>query len=127
MVYDPGNFPYYKIKTLQTEKRKSGNQKSRKKRKYIHNIAAFDIETTRLSDIEQSFMFVWQFAIEGVGVCVGRSWPEFLRFLSRVKDCTHGRWVKVFVHNLSYEFQFLRGVYDFSEEEVFIIRDRKIT
>lgn len=126
MVYDPGNFPYYKIKALQTEKRKSGNQKSRKKRKYIHNIAAFDIETTRLSDIEQSFMFVWQFAIEGVGVCVGRSWPEFLRFLSRVKDCTHGRWFKVFVHNLSYEFQFLRGVYDFSEEEVFIIRDRKI-
>lgn len=126
MIYDPGNFPYYKIKGLKTEHRKRGNPKSRKKRRYIHNIAAFDIESTRLEDIEQAVMFVWQFAIEGVGVCIGRTWPEFLKFLQRVKDHAGGRWFKVFVHNLSYEFQFLRGVYDFGPDDVFIIRERKI-
>ena len=41
-------------------------------------------------------------------------------------ECMRGRWFKVFVHNLSYEFQFLRGVYDFGPDDVFIIRERKI-
>ena len=125
-IFDPGRFPYYKIKGLETEKRKRGNPKSRKRRTYIHNIAAFDIETTRIEEIEQSVMFVWQFAIEGVGVCIGRTWPEFLQFLKRCGECMRGRWFKVFVHNLSYEFQFLRGIYDFTPDEVFIIRERKI-
>lgn len=125
-IYDPGSFPYEKIADLKTEKRRRGNPARKDRRDYIHNIAAFDIETTRIEDIEQAFMYVWQFAVEGVGVCVGRTWPEFLSFLERVKQSAGGRWFKVFVHNLSYEFQFLRGIYDFSEKEVFIIRERKI-
>ncbi len=125
-IYDPGRFPYYKIKGLATEKRKRGNPKNRKRRTYVHNLAAFDIETTRIEEIEQSVMYVWQFAIEDVGVCIGRTWPEFITFLKRCADCMRGRWFKVFVHNLSYEFQFLRGVYDFGPDDVFIIRERKI-
>lgn len=124
--YEPGTYPYYKIKELDSEKRRRGNQRTKKRREFLHNIAAFDIETTRIEEVEQSVMYVWQFAIEGVGVCIGRTWPEFLQFLSRVRASLRGRWLKVFVHNLSYEFQFLRGVYDFQPDDVFIIRERKI-
>ena len=88
-IYDPGRFPYYKIKGLATEKRKRGNPKNRKRRTYVHNIAAFDIETTRIEEIEQSVMYVWQFAIEDVGVCIGRTWPEFITFLKRCAGVHH--------------------------------------
>ena len=71
--YEPGTYPYYKIKELDSEKRRRGNQRTKKRREFLHNIAAFDIETTRLEDVEQSVMYVWQFAIEGVGVCIFRS------------------------------------------------------
>lgn len=125
-IYFPGDFPFEKVKKLKDEKRRRGNPARKEKRRIVSAICAFDIETTRIVEIEQSFMYVWQFAIEGVGVCIGRTWPEFLQFLSDLKDASGGRWFKVFVHNLSYEFQFLRGIYDFAPDEVFIIRERKI-
>ena len=88
-------------------------------------ICAFDIETTRLEDVEQSIMYVWQFQI-GDDTIIGRTWDEFLTLLQELKEELSGDYLLCFVHNLSYEFQFLRGVYPFTEEEVFIIRDRKI-
>ena len=34
--------------------------------------------------------------------------------------------VVIFVHNLSFEFQFLRGIYHFDNEEVFAVESRKV-
>ena len=41
----------------------AGNQGTRKKTRYLDCVCAFDIETTRLQDIDQSVMYIWQFCV----------------------------------------------------------------
>lgn len=93
------------------------------------NIITFDIETTNLyvwpdghgtgfdDQITQEeykkarkagYMIVWQATVDGQ-VVIGRTWDEFLTFLKRLRE-TIGAWLIVWVHNLSFEFQFLRNV-----------------
>lgn len=96
---------------------------------YANVICAFDIETTRLPQIEQSIMYIWQFAMldidTGYIVCVyGRYWDEFAN-LMRALDTT-GLTFMIFVHNLSYEFQWLRSILPFLEDDVFPIKSRSI-
>ena len=95
---------------------------------YADCIAAFDIETTRIPEIEQSFMYVWQFALGDRFVIMGRTWKEFLHMMKELKRRLYGLRLMVFVHNLSYEFQFLSSpsVYQFDNEEVFITDSRSI-
>lgn len=103
-----------------------GNQGTRKARRYLDCVCAFDIETTRLPEIEQSFMYVWQFCVNAEFVVVGRTWSEFLQMLQAIREQLRGLKLVVYVHNLSYEFQFLKGVYDFRSEDIFAIDTRKI-
>ena len=94
---------------------------------YLDIVTAFDIETTRLPDIEQSFMYIWQFQYGLDQTVTGRTWEEFFSFLQKIAD--HIRdvaWLVVYVHNLSFEFQFLKGMYDFQPEEVFATESRKV-
>lgn len=49
-------------------------------------------------------MYVWQFSVNDT-VYYGRTWPEFLMFLKRIDKNSRFKKI-VFVHNLSYEFQF---------------------
>lgn len=94
---------------------------------YLDIITAFDIETTRLPDIEQSFMYIWQFQFGERQTITGRTWEEFFTFIEKIAD--HIRdvaWLVVYVHNLSFEFQFLKGLYDFQPEEVFATDSRKV-
>ena len=94
---------------------------------YADTICAFDIETTRLTDIDHSIMYIWQFAVKGYPVIVGRTWEDFLYFLDRVDEALKPDLrLVIFVHNLSYEFQFLSGVYPFKPYEVFATDNRKI-
>lgn len=117
--YNPG-----KIKNL---KRKRGNPKTRQKIIYKDVVTAFDIETTRIKSIEQSIMYVWQWQIGLDVTIIGRTWAEFCSFAKRfIHDFKEGEYVVVYVHNLSHEFQFLRGIYNFEESEVFCLERRKI-
>ena len=93
--------------------------------KFSDCICSFDIETTRLKDREQSVMYVWQFAIEE-RVIMGRTWEEFKDFLSMLKQRLGDMRLLVFVHNLSYEFVFLSGIYTFNDYEVFCTEPRKV-
>lgn len=94
---------------------------------YLDIITAFDIETTRLSDIEQSFMYIWQFQYGLDQTVTGRTWEEFFTFLQRIADRIRDvAWLVVYVHNLSFEFQFLKGLYDFQPEEVFATESRRV-
>ena len=93
-------------------------------------IYTFDIETTSfiilgdnvfstseylfLSDKDKeecvpgATMYIWQFGINDT-VYYGRTWDEFKLFLDRLEEnCPLQK--KIFVHNLSFEFQFLRSV-----------------
>lgn len=110
---------------------RKGNRTGKKKGKIYKNlICAFDIETTRITEIEQSIMYIWQFAIMfengDIDVIIGRTWEEYEELLETIKGEYNMGIVPIFVHNLSYEFQFLRTFYHFSPEEVFAVKNRKI-
>lgn len=100
------------------------------------NIYTFDIETTsylildgkqlstdkylELDKKEQercefySTMFIWQFSINDV-VYYGRTWQELYDFFEKIEVFTYSKNVRkiVYVHNLSFEFQFLRNIFNF--------------
>lgn len=107
-------------------KNRRGNP-SGKKRHYIGLTTAFDIETTVLDEYEQSVMYIWQWQFGEDYTVTGRTWEEFQDLQYRVKQCLPAdRWLVVYVHNLSYEFQFLKGIYSFQSCDVFALNSRKI-
>lgn len=124
---NPNQFPFNWYKEIKVQKRSVGNPGSRRKVKYLDIISAFDIETTRLVEIEQSIMYVWAWQFGKEYTVIGRTWEEFKDFSQKIAEETpQDVQLLTFVHNLSYEFQFLRGVYDFNVEEVFALDKRKV-
>lgn len=98
-----------------------------KKRHYIGITTAFDIETTLLDDIEESVMYIWQWQFGDDFTVIGRTWDEFKDLQQRIKAVLpEDRWLVVYVHNLSFEFQWLKSVYQFTPDDVFAIDSRKI-
>ena len=98
-----------------------------KKRHYIGITTAFDIETTLIDSVEQSVMYIWQWQFGEDYTVIGRTWDEFLDLQKRIKSVLpDDRWLVVYVHNLSYEFQFLKGVYSFCPDDVFAVASRKV-
>ena len=98
-----------------------------KKRHYIGITTAFDIETTLIDSVEQSVMYIWQWQFGEDYTVIGRTWEEFLDLQKRIKAVLpEDRWLVVYVHNLSYEFQFLKGIYSFSPGDVFAVASRKV-
>lgn len=87
-------------------------------------ICCFDIETTTL-DCGEAIMYIWQFYIDGK-IIVGRQWEEFKELIEEINKYLKRAVLKIFVHNLSYEFQFLAGILDFEDNSVDIIKSRKI-
>jgi hypothetical protein len=125
-VIPPEKFPYDWLYEIPLVKRKTGNQKTRRRTKYKDLITAFDIETTRLVDIEQSIMYIWQWQFGDEYTVVGRTWEQFESFQRKLAATLDDSVLVVFVHNLSFEFQFLRGIYDFKPEDVFAVKSRKV-
>lgn len=106
-----------------------------KRKIFDNNIYSLDIETTNyikvdgviypaskydeLTELEQqtctkgSFMYIWMFSINDV-VYYGRTWQELTNFLTNVEVYVPEK-KYLFIHNLSFEFQYLRSVYEFSD------------
>ena len=104
--------------------RRKGNPGRKRRPQYKDCVCAFDIETTTDGDL--NWMYVWQFQFDDLVTVVGRTWDEFRDLLQWLQDHSNGsRWM-VFVHNLSYEFQYLQGIYPFTNEEVFATDTRKV-
>lgn len=97
---------------------------------YADCVCAFDIETSRIEELEQAVMYVWQFCIDWPDgsdlVIIGRTWREFKHMTWKLSERLGYLHLKIYVHNLSYEFQFLAGIYDFKEHEVFAMESRSI-
>lgn len=92
-------------------------------------MCAFDIETTYLDDVEQSIMYIWQFAVMdlrngNIWYCFGRTWEQFTKLLDSFYH--EGITVLVWVHNLSYEFQFMRHWLPFQKDKIFALKSRKV-
>lgn len=101
--------------------------------KYLNVGSGFDIETTRI-DEHHSTMYMWQYAI-GSLVIIGRKWHEFtdtLDVISSILDLSDDRKLLTFVHNLSFEWQFIHKHLNFKYDKkykrlkVFATEERKI-
>ena len=104
---------------------KGKRTKAEKGKKYIDAVCAFDIETSRLPDIEQSIMYIWQFQLDGICTVIGRTWEEYKEFVDNINERLEADLV-VFIHNASYEWQFLKSIFDFSSEDLFALDNRKV-
>jgi hypothetical protein len=107
-----------------------GNRGTRKRRVYADVISAFDIETSTISVFgeDHAICYHWQWAFGPHCVVVGRTldqWFEFARALTQ-ELVSRGLWLVVYVHNLSFEFQFMSGLYQFVEDEVFAVKSRRV-
>ena len=94
---------------------------------YYNIPCAFDIESTSFYDNNEKvgLMYVWQFGING-RVFIGRIWDEFIQLLDKLRfafDINVDNRLIIYVHNLSFEFQFMRKL--FRWVEVFAIDNRK--
>lgn len=112
-----------------------------KKIKYDDTIYSFDIETSsylilngkiyqsseylnltekeRKDSLKQSNMYIWMCGINEK-VYYGRTWNELKEFFEMINRNSEYRKI-FFVHNLSYEFQYLSGFFSFTE-----VKARKI-
>ena len=135
---------FYKIPIL---KKPRGNSHNRIRCDYIDIVSAFDIETTRLHDYtkqqrdqykrlynkpidDNAVMYIWQWAFMDHDfnyiVVYGREWPDFIMFYRKLTMYMDDKTRMVtYVHNLSYEFQFLRGIIPFGRDDVFCVDNRQ--
>ena len=126
-IVDVDSFPYAWWYLLPYQKRARGNPCTRSGVRYKDCITAFDIETTRIRECEQSVMYIWQWCFADRCTVVGRTWEELEIFIDRLSEkMADEQKICTFVHNLSYEFAFLRGVHFFQPQDVFAIKPRKI-
>lgn len=106
-----------------------------KRKLFDNNIYTFDIETSNYielngeilpaskyqelnkkeqqASIKMSCMYIWQFSINDV-VYYGRTWKDLKKFLNKLEDNVPEK-KYVFVHNLAFEFQYLKSYFSFSE------------
>ena len=103
--------------------------KTNKKVEYINLPCGFDIETSSIKDGDKkvAFMYIWMVAIgHDTGVFYGRTWAEFFEvceLLQQKFKLNQSRRLVIYVHNLGYEFQFMRKYFNW--KEVFAVSERK--
>lgn len=105
--------------------------KRRHKKSSIHYYdcpCAFDIETTSFIDANHekaSTMYVWMLGLNGLCM-MGRTWEEFINvinMISGILELDENNRIIIGVHNLGYEFQFIRHYFEW--EKVFSVDIRK--
>lgn len=144
MIYNADEFnPRKTASGVSLLKRPAGQRKkSKHSPDYLDIVSAFDIETSTiwLADEEgekkpHSFMYIWQFQLGKDITVIGRTWDEFLQFVDKLEDfcslvgirynMTKPPFLVCYVHNLSYEWAFLSGIWDFKNEDCFFKKERK--
>ena len=101
--------------------------KKGKKIKYANVPSVFDIETSSFykEDEKQCCMYAWVFGINGR--CIrGRNWHDFFNVINTLIDTYNlslDKRLIIYVHNLSYEFQWFKKYFEW--EKVFSLDNRK--
>lgn len=132
-ITTPDSFKWELVENANNVIRPVGNPGGKYKRRYKDLWCAFDIETSTLkpcpgSADPQSFMYLFGFQIgDNNPTIIGRDWADFVQVLSYIDSCLGGdETLVVFVHNLSFEFQYLAGVIEFDEGSVFSMGNRAV-
>ena len=95
---------------------------------YYNCPASFDIETSSFYNEDgekRACMYIWQMGFNGT-VIYGRTWEEWFKCLDQLVDylaLNESRRLIIYVHNLGYEFQFIRKYFDW--DKVFAIKQRR--
>lgn len=124
-IYNVDDFPYNEIPKVTSFVRHNVGYKN-----YLctFDIEAYTIDLNRGDKVvPEGYMYIWQFCING-RVCMGRTWDSFIYFLHELKKVCEikdrmSRLV-IYVHFLSYEFQFISRFFDW--EDVFAKDTRKV-
>ncbi|MDE7089196.1 MAG: hypothetical protein K2O54_03670, partial [Prevotella sp.] len=102
-----------------------------KKIEYYNIPAGFDIEVSsfyqgdRVPENKRAIMYIWQLGIFNK-VTYGRTWESLSLLINAIKTVmglNANRRLLVYVHNLPYEFQFIRK--RFKWDKVFLLKERK--
>lgn len=106
--------------------------KNNKKIEYYNIPISFDIETTSFYTIQsteqiekQAIMYIWTMCIGGL-IIYGRTWEEFINvynFLVEWYNITLDKRLIIYVHNLSFEFQFIKNWFEW--DKVFALEPHK--
>ena len=84
---------------------------------YYNVPCAFDIETTSFRDDEDNkcaTMYIWMLSLNDY-IIIGRTWTEFINVLNTIVkklSLWENRRLIIYVHNLAYEYQFIRHYLD---------------
>lgn len=112
---------------LKSLPRYNSSRKSNNQPEYIEIPCAFDIETSSFyeKNEKRAIMYEWTFGIDGY-IIIGRKWSEFINLIDELKKffrTRNNRRLLIGVHNLAFEFQFMRK--RFKWDKVFSIDKRK--
>lgn len=119
VTYDKLQYQKIEYKTIRTNKKKT----------YINLECGFDIETTSTTIQEEkvAFMYEWTFGIQDKNfICYGRTWEQFIELCEKLQqhfELGEDRILVVYVHNFSFEFQFMRKYFEWLN--VFSVDERK--
>lgn len=91
-------------------------------RKYMDGFITADIECTNIHKLEIALPYHWQI-YDGRVYYFGRFWKDFITILERIR-CS--KKLVCYIHNLSYEFQFLKSWLHFEPSKVFAMDSRTI-
>lgn len=87
---------------------------------YLNIPVSFDIETSSFYDglAKKAIMYIWTCNINGT-TFIGRTWKQFVDLLSIVSETFNlnrfNRRLLIYIHNLEYEFQFMRKWFDWHD------------
>lgn len=97
---------------------------------YFRLICTFDIESTSIDcrphATPYAFMYAWQACVEE-DVVFGRTWSEYIEFINKLIKYTNASpttKLVIYVHNLAYEFQFMKDFFEW--ENIFAKDVRKV-
>lgn len=122
-IYNPSDIEYITNVAMDNER-----LRSKKKVLYFDTPCAFDIETTSFVSYngeKTAIMYEWTLGVNGL-VIIGRTWDEFLKCIEKLIECLDislNKRLVIYVHNLSYEFQFICKRFEW--EKVFAVDNRK--
>ena len=103
-------------------------RKNTRRVEYLNTIVSFDIETSSFTsnDVKCAIMYEFMIDVNHI-VYKGRNWDDFtlaLCVLKKVFKLSTNRRIIIWVHNLSYEFQFMSNRLDW--DDVFALEERKV-
>lgn len=95
---------------------------------YLDLVISFDIETSSFinNGEKHNIMYIWMMCIDG-DVITGRNWDDFIKTINSLVEhygLNFYKRVIVWVHNLSYEFQYIRKFFEW--ENVFSREKREV-